>query len=211
MVTRYISVLGTWGWPADPTDEWWYPDSAFARFLSQRECVPAHPGEPFVWSGDVDGVPMLGGGRDWDAAAHALKYYLQLTPYEDRNVIAHSHGGQVALLCAQQGVQIRSLILVGTPVRRDIEQDVAPLAIPHLGVCRQIIDAKADKMGWFGALFDRRVSVRRGFRVPGITVERLPHIGHSGILREPGLFHLWDDQGWLDLLRGHWSDDRTAA
>ena len=207
-MTRFVAIHGTWGWPDDPTSEWWYPGSPWLAYMGDHDCTPARD-EPFVWSGDVGGTPRS--GRDWDAGAHALKYYLRPLPYEQRNVVAHSHGGQIALLCAQQGVALRSLLLIGTPVRRDIEQRVVPAALPHIGVCRHIIDARWDRMGWLGGAFDGRLSTRRGFRVPGITVELVPHIGHSGILRDPALFHLWDDQGWIDLLRGAWSDGPPAA
>ena len=199
-MTAWVGVLGTHGWPDIPEQAWWHRASPFARFLAQQGLQPARPETPFVWSGDLQGVPFFGAGKDWEAGAQALRYYLEDLPYESRNVIAHSHGGQVALLCAVD-LPLRSLVMVGTPVRKDIERRIAPVAARQIGRCLHLSDAKWDWMGLGGALFDRRLSFRRTFRVPGIVCEQVHGIGHSGILRDERLFPLWLEHGWINALR----------
>jgi pimeloyl-ACP methyl ester carboxylesterase len=112
----WVGVLGTHGWPEKGAEhEWWHPESPFAAWLRQRGLTPARP-KPFVWSGDLQGVPLFGAGKDWQAGAAALDYYLCSLPHPPL-VIAHSHGGAVALLCAAGGRRIEALVTVGTPVR----------------------------------------------------------------------------------------------
>lgn len=215
---KWIGVLGTHGWPDDPRREWWWPTSPLAQFLAREfDLVPAHRDEPFVWSGDLQGVPGVADGNDWQAGSHALKYYLELTPYEDRNLIAHSHGGQVALEAARQ-IPIRSLLMFGTPVRTAIERDVAPAAVQNIGTwpvafgspsCMHVIDASFDLWGSVGALFGGNPR-RRAFNVPGIAVDRVRGIGHTGALCDPKHFGLWRERGWADVLRGHAEPQRAA-
>lgn len=205
-MTRFISVLGTHGWPDDPSREWWWPGDAhtapspLCQFLAGHGILPARPDRPMKWSGDVDGIP--GSGKDWEAGAESLTYYAECLPYELRNVIAHSHGGQVALLAAADGLKLRSLIMVGTPVRKDIEKFIAPLAVRNIGRVLHITDAQWDAWGLLGGLFDFRLSFRRHFLVPGIVSEKVKGIGHAEILRDQKRFALWEQHGWLDVLRG---------
>ncbi len=199
-MTKYVGVLGTHGWTKDPTRSWWPAGSPFNLFLEQQGIVMARPVRPFCWSGDIDGVPMIANGNDWEAGAVALLYYLEHLPYEDRNLIAHSHGGQVALMAAHKGMAIRSLILIGTPVRDEIEA-IAPAALSTIGCCLHLCDARFDFMGFAGALLDWRFSLRRTFTVPGIDSRRVKGIGHSGLLYDPTKFPLWASEGWLDVLR----------
>lgn len=208
MTTRYVAILGTNGWPSEPAQqhaEWWYPTSPFGRYLKSLDLLPAREDKPFVWSGDLEGIPILASGKDWEAGAESLGYYLDALPFEDRNLIAHSHGGQVALIAAANGVQMRSLIMVATPVRKDIERHIAPAAVKNIGVCRHLYDPKWDTIGLLGAAFDFRLSMRRKFQVAGIVAEGVPGMSHSNVLRDPALFPLWQSRGWLDLLRGVWS------
>ena len=200
-MTRWIGLLGTHGWPDDPSQEWWHPRSAFAQFLARLDVVHARPEKPFVWSGDVDGIPFLS-GKDWEAGAEAFGYYAEDLPFESRNVVAHSHGGQVALLAAADGLRLRSLVMVGTPVRKDIERVIATIAVRNIDRVLHISDARWDWMGLAGAFFDFRVSFRRHFRVPGLETARVRGIGHSGLLRDPRLFPLWLEHGWLRVLTG---------
>ena len=115
--------------------------------------------------------------------------------------MAHSHGGQIALLAAAQ-LPMRSLIMVGTPVRRSIETTVAPLAVPNLGSCLHVSDPRWDLMGLAGALMDGRLSLRRTFNVPGIRCDQPAGIGHSQLLCDPRKFSLWKERGYLNLLAG---------
>jgi len=202
-VIPWIAGMGTWSWtPAAPRQEWWRADSAFSAYLRSHGFEHARPERPFVWSGDLDGVPILGRGNDWEAGAEALISYCSYgEPLLERRIIGHSHFGQVALLAAAQGLTIDSLILVGTPVRKAIER-LAPAALRNIGTCLHIVDARWDLLGFAGAVFDGRVSLRRTFDVPGIRSVRERGIGHSGLLRTPALFPRWHDRGWLDVLAG---------
>lgn len=198
-MTRYVAVLGTHAWDRRyPEGQWWHPKSPFSAFLRSHDCRHAKPMDPFVWSGDLDGA-LLANGNDWEAGGKALKYYLRDLPYDSRNVIAHSHGGQVALYAAME-VPIRSLVMVGTPVRKEIEQSVCPVALERIGTCVHVSDKDWDWMGMLGAVFDRRWRLRRTFTDPAITTIQLKKIGHSGLLNNPALFPLWVSEGLIAAL-----------
>lgn len=197
--TKWVGVLGTWGW-SRARRGWWAHDSPFSAYLRTQGLTPAREGHPFVWTGDVDGVPIVA-GNDWEVGAIWLGDYLAALPYDDRNVIAHSHGGQLALIAATT-VPLRSLILVATPVRKAIEETVAPTAVGNIGECLHLSDARMDVIGWAGALLDGRWSLRRTFDVDGIRCEQVRGMGHSRLLTDPAAFRLWDEHGWLDVLRG---------
>jgi hypothetical protein len=199
--------MGTGGMPKDRT-AWTHRDSDFSRFLRTHGVEPARPERPFDWKGGLDGIPFIG-GNDWEAAMESFVYYTEDFPYDDRNVIAHSHSGQFVLMAAADGLQLRSLVMVGTPVRRDIERYIAPLAVRNIGHVLHISDASWDWWGLAGALFDRRLSFRRHFNVPGIATDRVTGIGHAGILRDEQLFDLWTQRGWLKVLRGVVQEART--
>src|SRR5690348_2667600 len=127
---RVILVPGTWH------GEWSDPDSPFWTFLEAQRFRPL---KFRGWSGDVDGLPHVIDPQkseklsDWIAGGWALFYLLRNLPYERRNVVAHSHGGQVALFAAGLArVQIHRLITVCTPVRKDMA-DIRKLAAPRIG------------------------------------------------------------------------------
>lgn len=201
-MTHYVGVLGTHGWTKDPRRAWWMNDSPFNGFLRKQGVEMAFPYRPFVWSGDLEGVPLVGSGNDWEAGAEALCYYLDGLSLADRNVIAHSHGGQVALMAAAQGLKLRSLVMVATPVRESIEARIAPAAAKNIDRCVHLCDARFDYIGLAGAFFDWRWSLRRTFNVPGIDSRKEPGIGHSNVLYDPTKFAWWLERGWLDVLRG---------
>jgi hypothetical protein len=194
-VSRYISVLGTHAWdPRQPTLQWWHPKSAFSTYLETHGLTHAKPGRPFIWSGDLDGT-WLHRGNDWEAGAEWLSYYLSDLPYDWRNVIAHSHGGQLAA----KTTAMRSLVMVGTPVRKEIEK-IAPVAVANIGTCVQVIDQRRDWIATAGGVFDGNLSWRREFDVLGIQVTKLPNIGHSGLLCDAKHFPKWKEAGLLSLL-----------
>lgn len=201
-MSKCIAVLGTGSWRAD-TRQWWHAGSAFNAFLATQGIEPAKPDDPFIWSGDLQGVPVIGAGKDWEAGAWSLRRYVEPLPYWDRNIVAHSHGGNVALLAAAGGLKLRSLFLIATPVRKHIEEHVAPLAVRNVSAGRllHITDRHWDTMGMLGALFDWRLSFRRHFLVPGMTSVRVKGIGHSRLLHDPRVFPKWIENGWLTILR----------
>lgn len=202
-MSLYVSVLGTHAWDREhPERQWWHPSSPFSTFMAGHGHYHARPDEPFLWSGDLDGA-LWANGNDWEAGGVWLSRYLRNLAYADRNVIAHSHGGQVALLAAVD-VPIRSLVMIATPVRKEIERDVLPGALPSIGTCVHVSDSRwyGDWIGLAGAVFDGRLNFRRTFEDARIRTVRLPDIGHSTLLCEPTQFRLWQTIGLLDALRG---------
>lgn len=191
-----VPVHGTW------TSDWTRPGSAWRTFMARQGA--AFPAEPFQWSGDVSGLPRLFSWwttekySDWRAGAAALSWYLRGFPYEARNVVAHSHGGQLALFAAAQHYTwIRRLVTVATPCRGDLE-GVTHLARPNIAHWTHVSSLDGDLMARLGQLFDGRI--RRGRTQPLADLNvRHTKIGHSGMLQDPALFELWG--GLLDTIR----------
>lgn len=119
-------------------------------------------------------------------------------PFADRNVIAHSHGGQVALFCAARGVPIRTLTTVGTPVRHDVP---AAAARKRVLFWQHIYDKHCDWVQKLGQLADGKVSTERRFRLSGVQNHGLAGISHSKVLRDERYLHYWRVNGWLANVR----------
>lgn len=181
-MTKWVGVLGTWGFSPEATKlHWWQAGSQFALSMEAHGLTIARPGHEFVWSGDLDGT-WWNRGNDWEAGAVNLEQYLGGLRPEDRNVIAHSHGGAVALLAARR-VPIRSLVTIGTPARKDVRQAARDAVLAgRLGVWRHVYDTQVDWMGWLGALMDGQFRVSRAMALDGCADTPLPGIGHSGLL-----------------------------
>ncbi len=196
----YLPVAGTHGWNEDPYKfDWWERGSAFNGFMAERNIL-LHPRSPFEWSTELDGM-FQRNFATWKAAARHLTCHLDQFHTFDRNIIAHSHGGQVAILAAFYGCKIRNLITVGTPVRKEIE-DLLPAAVGNIGYWLHIADGKNDMWSVFGAIGDGRVSVRHFFDM----ADRNDNIkgtgaGHTGILMKREFFPLWDTYAWHEELR----------
>jgi hypothetical protein len=216
-----VPIAGTESWG----DPWWQDEQGpWLTCLRRANVLPFRAnGRAFRWDTDLDGVGALGSipnlirgllrrrqhavlHRDWQAAGDALGYFLDLAAYSARNIVAHSHGGQVALYAAAAGTDLRTLVTVGTPVRGDMF-DVYAEARKHIGWHLHICDATFDLWGTLGQLFDGDVKIDRtwgdsvgGGPGPDLTIT-MQDIGHSSVLRDPEKVHLWVDQGWLDLMR----------
>lgn len=197
--TRYIPVPGTWGW-----NDAWYSDPAsdFIVTLALQGFAPirAADGRPFRWSTELDGVMFWRRHAQWQAGADALVYFCEHLPYEDRNLIAYSHGGAVALMAAASGFKIRSLTTISTPCRNDIG---AREALAHLGFWQHIYDADWDPSATWGGLFDFDWSLDRTFKHLGANLRRYPMkgIGHGKILTDARYLQLWDSEPWLENIR----------
>jgi hypothetical protein len=188
---RYLPIGGTHSW----NDGWWKDNEhPFAKMMAVRGHYPIRfrDGRPFRWSGALDG--LLGSDLDWQAAADALAYFLDSVPFEDRNVIAHSHGGNCALICAASHVSLRTLTTVGTPHRVEVD---ALLAKKYIGYWQHIYDVKRDLWQWLGQIGPHQLQAERRFLIPGVQNYGLEGISHSKVLRDPAYFHHWDEQGWL--------------
>jgi pimeloyl-ACP methyl ester carboxylesterase len=167
--------------------EWTAPGSPLRVFLIERgyRCV-----QFLGWSGDVDGVPQFGENgthADWISGGWALSYLLQAISYEDRNIIAHSHGGQVAAYaCARTGIAVRSLVTVSTPVRKDMGETYAA-AKPHIGYWRHVYATGWDFWQRAGELFDGHVGWSRTMPDANENVG-VKDVSHSKLLTEEALF-----------------------
>lgn len=181
-MTKWVGVLGTWGFKPDATGlQWWQHGSTFAESLKVYGLHVARPGHEFVWTGDLDGT-WWNRGNDWEAGAVNLEQYLGGLRPEDRNVIAHSHGGAVALLAATQ-IPIRSLVTIGTPARKEVRAAAKEaLSKGYLGAWRHVYDSRIDWMGWLGALMDGQFRTARAMQIDGCVDTPLKGIGHSGLL-----------------------------
>lgn len=204
---KWVGILGTWAYkPGDPRREWFQDGSTFSESLKRYGLEPARPEDDFVWSGDLDGT-FFAHGNDWEAGAHNLAHYLRSLPFEDRNLIAHSHGGAVALFAALR-VPIRSLVTISTPARKAVRQagrDAIQTTL--LGAWGHVLDDRWDTFGAGGALFDGDVRltwrwpfIDRSMAVPGCKEWRLKGVGHSRLL--DGLHtERMEREGILDVLR----------
>lgn len=200
---KVVLVQGTRGW----SERWWQDRSPFVRFLAQHGIAPARVmRRPFRWTTAVDGwrfwerwFGSADDHRDWEACGDALTYFLAGLRYADRNVIAHSHGGQGAFYTAARGPRIRVLITVGTPARADMQAIIAA-ARPNIGTWWHICDRAFDLWGHAGELGDGAVSLDRTFVAADRNIT-LPRIGHTGVLTNERLFHHWIDEGAIALLK----------
>lgn len=205
MPTSYIPIEGTWD-NDETVDNWWQCTSQFSRFLRSNDIVQSCPtGDEFVWSGDLDGLNIFRyfskhRHNDWHSASKALKYYLVDTPLEQRNIIAHSHGGQVVLYSAADGMAINKLITIGTPVRKDMF-GIMKMARPNIKQWLHIHSNWTDFWQVFGELFDGHLGVVRDMPLADMNLS-IKGVGHSSILRQPKNFHYWNDLKVIDFLKG---------
>lgn len=205
MVTpKVVLVGGTWSWRGHATaGEWYQAGAPFVTFLEAEgvEVVSKH--KPFVWTSRVNGLFwQRAKHRDWDAGGAALSCYLDpaiphvgIGPGDSYHaVLTHSHGLQVALYaCAYHGARIPLLIDVSGPVRQDMEV-TARTARPHIGRWLHLSSDWSDRMQWLGELFDGSFAIKRKAVWDTVWADAsigIPHVGHSGLLREPTLFDHW--------------------
>lgn len=205
-MTPYIPVQGTHAWDEDPLNfQWWEPGSAFTQYLQTLGLALIDLALPFLWSTELDGVGIGNKQTTWKGAGHALRYFIgdqfpMGLPFEKRNVIAHSHGGQVVFYACAHGLKLRNLITVGTPVRGDMEK-IVKAARPNIGYWLHICDSKHDFTSLAGALFDGTFRVEHEFDLADRNDNcKDLNINHSKILNEPSRFGLWQTRGWATAL-----------
>jgi hypothetical protein len=197
-ITEYVAVPGTGAFSRP--DEWSSLGSPFTQFALARGFVSLteRATMPFIWSTDVN----FGSGKhaDWVAGGAALFYYItspaqpqHSVPGYRTNVIAHSHGGQVALYAAAYGLKINCLVTIGKPVLKSMEP-IIERALPNINrwLC---LHSKTDWIQILGSLFDGRLGFARAEK-QATRNDEMPK-GHSDILRDPSLFPLWVDRGWF--------------
>lgn len=187
-----IPVAGTGGYRA----EWVNPGSPWGRMMTAAGHTSVRVGgRVYRWDGDLDGID--GDNSTWEAFADALFFYSRDLPFIDRNYVLHSHAGNIGLILAQSGFQIRSMTTVGTPIRRELDFAKAE---DNIGFHQHIFDEQFDLMGMLGSwrlghLFDLcRARSMPDPRVKNISVKG---ISHSKILNEPQHVTKWVTEGWF--------------
>lgn len=194
----YIPIGGTWSWDEDENHyQWWERGSTLTRQLSGLGLV-LHARNPFEWSTDIDGDLFHKNKTVWKAAGKHLACHVERVPLEERNMICHSHGGQVLFYCAYYGVKFNHVITVGTPVRNDMKA-IVMAAKPNLGYWHHIMDSKTDWMAVAGGIFDGGFGIRHDFDQADSRSD-IKGIGHSAILNDEKAMHYWEDSGWASIL-----------
>jgi pimeloyl-ACP methyl ester carboxylesterase len=179
---------------------WWKPGTSFYQAMIAAGLSPVSPVEPFQWSHDIDGTLLdyvFGRAhRDWMAAGHALSWYAhsQLPPladgtYQRVSIIAHSHGGQVALYAAYYGLLVDCLVTVGTPVRRDMQR----IASQGRGNIRFWAHLYGDGRDFWQVLGGRTLNRRMVLADQNIHEPAT----HRGLLNP----NVWTERGWWNLLK----------
>lgn len=213
-----IPIAGTHGDDGRPTGLWWQSGSPFMRMLARQGICHLNEERPFTWSTDLNGhrfwrrwFGRKDSHRDWIAGGYALSYYCwparadtdDYIELSDRNVIAHSHGGQVVFYaCAFAGLRINRLITVGTPIRADMKA-IIEKARPNIGQWLHVRDER-DATAIWGGIGDGQLrrSTRTGHED---WCDIVPGIGHSGVLHDESLFfRTWVMRGWVEFLKTGW-------
>lgn len=212
---RYLPIQGTHDWRGslDPTTQWWHPSSPFARFMGRNGFNQIGSEDPFLWTTDLDGVSFWRRQRrhlDWQHGGWSLDHYIRpplvqsaddIVPYDDRNIICHSHGLGVVLYAAGvYRLRIKTLISVCSPVRDDL-MEIGKAAREQIEFWLHISTDHTDVMQLLGNLCDGRIKMARKHPLADLN-DYVPGIGHSGILRDPVYFNLWRDLNWLGILAG---------
>lgn len=206
----FTAVHGTWGFDGDPSeDEWSHPRSRLSQYLGTRGFQPL---PPFYWTGAIDGVrPWIWTAKrkhlTWQVSGLSLKMHLHDRSFGECALLTHSHGGQVALYAAAQGLHIPILVTFMMPVRSDMAH-IAEVARPNIGHWIHL-HTDSDALQLMGEFFDGAFGiVRRArwtdmdgkLRVGATNNLGLEGVGHSRMLTDPSLFHWWDDSGLIGLL-----------
>lgn len=207
---KVILIAGTHAWRGDQTQDWFTFGSPFVRFLNARglDVVFTPEGQSFIWSTDLGGIGFGKGDLVvWKAAGVSLLQFCvpplcpeKRIPPDQLSIVAHSHGLQPVLFACAAGLCVRTLISVGSPVRKDLRAVVAQ-ARPNIGHWLHIHSDHSDRWQLFGSLFDGHWGVQRQ-QAAADRNDSVPHVGHSQLLRDPDLFHHWVERGWVDVLNG---------
>lgn len=142
---RVVFVPGTHGRSGPGIREWWHRGSPLARAF--EAC--GYEVDNLPWTSELDGV--AGPMRRWRDAGEKLGLWLQLHPATV--VLAHSHGGNVAIFAAVVSrVEIPALVTLGTPVRADLATLYQRAALAT-GLRRWLhVYADGDLWQWWGSV-----------------------------------------------------------
>lgn len=185
-------VPGTRDWsPSNDiaNSRWWQSQSPFTQ-MWHHQGFTRHG---FEWAGSE--IPQWGtvlSGTFWSDRTHRTWWRgafgqasdLAQLPLQDRNLICHSHGGNLGVLVEHllrtRGFGgLNSLTTICTPNRRDMASYYHGVACPWLAVYNTNI--VTNRMQWMGARGNR-------WKMPEATNVNLKCIGHSRLIREPYQF-----------------------
>lgn len=185
-------VQGTWG------GKFVDPAGPFCAMLASKGLTLSLP--PFVWSGDVSGVPNFTSNQkhsDWLAGGASFAYRValirSLRPLARILVITHSYGGCIpAYACAEFGVTIDRLVTVSCPPRADMEP-VWTKARPRIGYWLNMCDRKAPMIERVAQWFDGHVDWKPKIGQHQADRNQLfDDVGHSGLF-EGKHYEKWGD------------------
>lgn len=202
----FVPVAGTFATHDDPTDQWWFGGSAWQRFINQYDCRAVDPDDPYSWSTDLSGYA-------WAAAGLALIWYVtaKMEKFDGQplRVITHSYGINCVAEAAAHGLKIDTLITVTPPYRATMQPQYDAL---RANTTRWLtIHAKElDEMVILGGLFDGEFNTYPP-KFAADYLDQMPGIGHSGVFNNPGLYELWAQNGWIDLLTSETWGSRIPA
>ncbi len=211
---RTILIPGTDAWDNDDRVEWYTSTSSFASMLLTYG-IPVYfgDGRPFVWStrlGGIWGLDMWNSHErlaTWSAAGINLFDYV--VPVETRqasedvtksdvNLIVHSHALQVALFALAAGLRVRTMISVGSPIRKDVAAATLG-ARANVDYWLHIHSDHSDSMQWLGEIGDGWFGIIRKAPLADRN-DSVKGVGHSLLLRDPANTHYWIERGWIDTL-----------
>jgi hypothetical protein len=165
-------VHGTWARRSAIQTKWWEPQGQFAQAVDGVVGDLYKHNDYFFWSGANSDSARRQAARDFVQWVNQ-----RLTSGGSLRVICHSHGGNVALLAATEGLHINKLILLGTPIRTDY--------LPRLDRVDRLVNifSPTDHVQTAGALGRRRGEGRTLADTSQIsnhcTID--PNTGHSDL------------------------------
>lgn len=223
----FIPIPGTHAYDGSPeTSDWYHPQSALSRYFAETFGLShVSPDDPWCWTTDLDGFRLwqrLRGkgslGMDWLVAGKTFRQWVTHNgcgqggvPMTDRNVICHSHGLQPILYACAEGLKLRALVSVSSPVRSDlIENGIAAAAAKNIGHWTHVHADRTDRIQWLGTIADGMLGITRAHPLAHRNVA-IAGVGHSKILNDPERFNIWRDERLLEGLLAPEGDDRGHA
>lgn len=209
--TFYTPIAGT----HDASESsWWKDGSPFNLFLKSNNILLLRPTFPFEWTTDLDGTSVFShilkrgkptDHRDWLAGGAALDYYYgydknfrNLEPRYNRNIICHSHGHQVVMFAASRGLKLNNVIVVGGPVRSDLDS-IYREARPNI---KRLLSISIENDWWqrLGEFGDGHFGWKSENPYADKNIKIKENIKHGSLLRDSAHFDKWKSQGWLEFL-----------
>ena len=184
---KLYTCAGTADWdpPFNEPKAWWEIGSDFDGVIRPQGIEIVTRAWPW-WGTGLNGTVTTSAMRSWWNGAYDWAAALREVPLLDRNLIGHSHAGQLIalmhMLPEPYRVELNSIVTVCTPVRRDLFEAYGRVKCPWIHLTDR--NFWSNRMQIWGALFDRSWRVDWSMPAPARThVE--PGIGHSRLLRDP--------------------------